>query len=84
MKVSLNLEIELNSEAEAKKVVQAVIIDVESSSDYFERSKLEIKSQKNKIILKIEAKDIIAAKSSVNTTLIWLENAIKIIEKYSN
>lgn len=81
--ITLNLDIEVSSETNAEKIVQAVVLDVQSSSDYFERSELEIKSQKNKILLYIKAKDIIAAKSSVNATLIWLENAIKIIEKYT-
>ena len=83
MSITIDLEIEVSSIVNAKKIVQAVEVDVKSASNYFERSELRIFSLNNKIMLKIIAKDIVAAKSSINTTLIWLENAIMVIEKYS-
>lgn len=84
MEIKLELILETESEVHAKKIVQAVSIDVKSSSEYFERSKLELTSDRNKIFLTIIAKDFTAAKSSINATLLWLENSINIIEKYSN
>ena len=84
MEVKLELQFEAISEIHAKKIVQAVSIDVKSSSEYFERSELELTSNGNKIFLTIIAKDFIAAKSSINATLLWLENSINIIEKFSN
>ena len=83
MSITIDVEIEVSSISNAKKIVQAVEVDVKSTSNYFERSELHIKSLDKKIILNIIAKDIIAAKSSINTTLIWLENSIMVIEKYS-
>ena len=83
MSITIDVEIEVSSISNAKKIVQAVEVDVKSTSNYFERSELHIKSLDKKIMLNIIAKDIIAAKSSINTTLIWLENAIMVIEKYS-
>ncbi|MHA2363130.1 MAG: KEOPS complex subunit Pcc1 [Candidatus Hodarchaeales archaeon] len=83
MIISLEIVIEVSTEIIAKKVIQAVITDVNSASDYFERSVIKIRNQRNLIRLNISANDIIAAKSSINSVLLWLENSIDIIEKFS-
>lgn len=83
MSIDLYLEIETSSNF-ANKVVSSLKIDIDTTSEFFNRSSLKINAENNKIILEINSKDFISAKASINTCLKWLENSIKIIEKYQN
>ena len=78
-KFSFNVE----SESLANKIVQSIESDILNTSEFFERSHLVIKSNSNIIELQIEAQDFVAAKASINSCLLWLENSIKILEKYN-
>lgn len=72
----------MSSESLASKIVKSVESDILNTSDFFERSKLSISTNLNTVELQIEAQDIVAAKASINSCLLWLENSINILEKY--
>ena len=73
----------VSSESIAEKVVKSLQSDITNTSEFFDRSTLIIKANINTIELEIKASDIVAAKASINSCLLWLENSINIIEKYS-
>ena len=81
-KITLNLEINVKSDMIAKNVVKSLSIDINGMSDLFERSSLVIKEYNSFICLQIQAQDLISAKASINTCLKWLENSLKIQEKF--
>ena len=68
----------------AKMVVESLLIDINTTSDYFDRSDIKLSANSNIIELRIYAKDLISAKASINTSLKWIENSINIIEMFSN
>ena len=68
----------------AKMVVDSLLIDINTTSDYFDRSDIKLSANSNIIELRIYAKDLISAKASINTSLKWIENSINIIEMFSN
>lgn len=83
MNLSAKFEFEVSSESFAEKVVKSLKSDISSTSEFFDRSSLKIKNYQNKIELEIKALDIPAAKASINSSLLWLENSINILEKYN-
>lgn len=83
MNLITNFSFTVASESLAKKIVQSLESDILNTSEFFERSHLEIKSDSNNIELQIEAQDFVAAKASINSCLLWIENSIKILEKYN-
>lgn len=83
MKIQSAFEFEVSTPEIAEKVIKSLKSDILNTSDFFERSNLQITSQANKIKLKIAATDLIAAKASINSCLQWIENSIKILEKYN-
>jgi tRNA threonylcarbamoyladenosine modification (KEOPS) complex Pcc1 subunit len=72
---------ELTVEAEAKSEVHDAIlasIQTEIDEDTHKRSKIKIKSEKDKIILQITAKDLTALRAAANTYLRYLDMALKL------
>ena len=78
----MNIEIETKSKFIADLVVKSVVIDINTTSEYFERSNLRIESNNSIIQLKVDSTDIISARASINTCLKWVENSMKIIEYF--
>ena len=77
MKIKIDLKFKASSEKLAINVIQALLPDITDTSKYFERSELILSNQREIIQLQIKANDLIAAKSSINTTLKWIENSIR-------
>ena len=84
MKLVSSFQFEVTSPTVAEKVVRSLENDITNTSDFFDRSSLKISANLNIIELEIIASDIVAAKASINSCLLWLENSINIIEKYTN
>lgn len=83
MNLVIKFVFELSSKIIAEKAVKSIQSDIESTSTFFERSMLKIEEKDNRIELEISASDISAAKASINSCLLWLENSINILEKYN-
>ena len=83
MEFIATIEFEVESQTLAEKVVLSIKSDITNTSNFFERSTLNIYCKLNKIILEIIAKDFTAAKASINSCLLWVENSIQILEKYN-
>lgn len=83
MNLVVKFVFELSNEIVAEKAVKSLQSDIESTSTFFERSMLKIEEKDNRIELEISASDIPAAKASINSCLLWLENSINILEKYN-
>ena len=84
MKLVTKFQLEVSSSLVAEKVVKSLQSDIVNTSDFFDRSSLQISANMNTIELEIKASDIVAAKASINSCLLWLENSINLIEKYTN
>ncbi len=83
MDLVAKFEFVVSSESVAEKVVKSLQSDITNTSEFFDRSALVINANSNTINLEIKASDIVAAKASINSCLLWLENSINVIEKYS-
>ena len=80
--IQLEVEIKTKNDSIAETVVKSLFIDIITTSEFFERSNINLSSVQESIFLKITSKDITAAKASINTCLKWIENSIKIIENF--
>ena len=83
MNLVAKFEFEMLNDSLAEKVVKSLKSDILSTSEFFERSILKIQINHIRIELEIQASDISAAKASINSCLLWLENSINILEKYN-
>ena len=83
MNLVVKFVFELSNEIVAEKAVKSLQSDIESTSTFFERSMLKIEEKDNRIELEISASDIPAAKASINSCLLWLENSNNILVKYN-
>ena len=82
MNILLDLEIDTESISIAETVVKSLLIDIKTTSEFFDRSEIKISSKKERIKLVVSSTDITAAKATINTCLKWLENSINIVEKF--
>lgn len=83
MDLVATFQFSVSSDSIAEKVVKSLQSDISNTSQFFERSSLHIEANHSTIELEIKALDIVAAKASINSCLLWLENSINILEKYS-
>ena len=83
MKINISLEIPMVSKKMAENIILSLNHDISMTSDHFERSNIDLSSKGNIIYLNVEANDLIAAKATINSSISWLDNSLKIFKKYS-
>mgnify|MGYP002526212463 CR=1 FL=1 len=74
--VKSNISVEFESEAQAKLIYDAIILEFETAPDF--RSTMTIEVDGSNILIDIDAQDSTSFRASVNSAIKWIKLALEI------
>ena len=76
--INSDIVIDFDTEKQAKIVYDSILLEFETSPDY--RSSMDLKLDKNSIIITIDAEDATSFRASINSAIKWIKLSVEINE----
>ena len=76
--VKSDIVVEFENADQAKIVYDSILLEFETSPDY--RSSMDLKLDKNSIIITIDAEDATSFRASINSAIKWIKLSVEINE----
>ena len=76
--INSDIVIDFDSEKQAKIVYDSILLEFDTAPDY--RSSMDLKLDKNQIIIKIDAEDATSFRASINSAIKWIKLSVEINE----
>ena len=80
--INSDIVIDFDTEKQAKIVYDSILLEFETSPDY--RSSMDLKLDKNSIIITIDAEDATSFRASINSAIKWIKLSVEINELTEN
>ncbi|WP_234970520.1 KEOPS complex subunit Pcc1 [Methanobrevibacter olleyae] len=80
--INSDIVIDFDSEKQAKIVYESIFLEFKTSPDY--RSSMDLKLDKNTIIITIDAEDATSFRASINSAIKWIKLSVEINELAEN
>lgn len=76
--INSDIVIDFDCEKQAKIVYDSILLEFETAPDY--RSSMDLKLDKNQIIITIDAEDATSFRASINSAIKWIKLSVEINE----
>ena len=76
--INSDIQIDFKDEKQAKIVYDSILLEFNTAPDY--RSSMDLKLDKNSIIIKIDAEDATSFRASINSAIKWIKLSVEINE----